>query len=80
MSWEKFNDNCAGCRPVILDVVTKKPLPDNHPAVVTMNRVWAGTSLQEREAFHRVTCLNSRDALDLYLMGQITRRFEQASV
>jgi hypothetical protein len=72
MSWEKFDDDCEGCRPVILDIDTRRPLPDDHPAMQKIRAIWATTSFQQREAFHNVMCLNSRDPLELTLVKQIT--------
>jgi hypothetical protein len=40
-----------------------------------MMAVWATTTLAQREAFHRVTCLNSRDAIDLFIVQGLTKKF-----
>jgi hypothetical protein len=79
MSWEEFDDNCPGCRPAILDLETGKALPEEHPLMVKMAGVWATTSLAERRAWHRVTCLNSRDNLDLLLAENLVARFKAAA-
>jgi len=76
MSREVFDDNCPGCRPAILDPITKRVLPEDDPIMVKMLEVWAGTTLQEREMYHRVMCLNSRDPLDLFIVRGIVERFE----
>ena len=78
MSREKFDDECPGCRPVLVGPDTLKPLPDSHPAMVAIHRVWETTTRVEREAFHRATCNNSRDPQDLMLVHGITQRFQQA--
>jgi hypothetical protein len=44
MSIEKFDDDCPGCRPAIIDIKTKKVLPDDHPVMAAMLRIWAETS------------------------------------
>lgn len=35
--------------------------------MVRIGKIWDETSLEVREAWHRVTCLNSRDPKDLGL-------------
>jgi hypothetical protein len=76
MSREIFDDNCPGCRPAILDPQTKRVLPDDDPMMVKMLEVWAETTLGERQIYHRVMCLNSRDPLDLFIVRGIIERFE----
>jgi hypothetical protein len=76
MSIEQFDDNCPGCRPAILDMQTRKVLPDNHPLMEKMLGVWATTTLGERQAYHRVMCQNSRDAVDLFIVRTVVARFE----
>lgn len=71
MSIEKFDDNCPGCRPVILDIVTHKPLPESDPAMQKMLAIWARSSYEQREAFHNVMCNNSRDAYELALVKEL---------
>lgn len=65
MSFEQYEEECSGCRPVVLDVKTLKALPPEHPIMQAVNSVWEQTTRAEREAFHRVTCQNSRDASDV---------------
>jgi len=60
----------------MLDVQTGKVLPEDHPIMRKMLGVWAETTLSERQAYHRVMCLNSRDPLDLFLVRGIIERFE----
>lgn len=60
MSREKFDANCPGCRPVLLDVRTGKTFPDDSPAMKAINRVWHNMTLPEKEAWHEFTCQNSR--------------------
>jgi hypothetical protein len=78
MSKHKFDDDCPGCRPALVDVETGKAMPQNHPTMVRVNEVWAETTLQEREAFHQVTCLNNRSTENLKLAMAITRRIQDA--
>ena len=76
MSIQQFDDNCPGCRPAILDVQTGKLLPDDHPVMAKMLGIWATTTLGQRQAYHRVMCLNSRDPLDLFLVRSVVDRLE----
>jgi hypothetical protein len=76
MSIEKFDDNCPGCRPAILDLKTGKVLSDDDPVMAKMLGIWATTTLAQRQAYHRVMCLNSRDAVDLLLVRTVIDRFE----
>jgi hypothetical protein len=77
MSFQEFDDNCPGCRPAILDIKTKKVLPDDHPVMRAMLEVWAKTSVGERRAYHRVMCLNSRDAIDLYIVNNVISKLKE---
>jgi hypothetical protein len=76
MSLQEYQDNCPGCRPAIVDVKTGVILPDDDPMMVRMLAVWATTSVAQRRAYHRVMCLNSRDAIDLFIVNQIVRKLE----
>jgi len=80
MAWETYDDTCDGCKPVLLDLTTGKLLPDDNPAVRAMARIWDQMSLAERQAFHRVTCLNSRAQADLLVIQSIQRQMQKAAV
>lgn len=60
----------------MLDIKTGRVLPDSDPLMVKLLGVWATTTLSERQAYHRVMCLNSREPLDLFLTDGIVKRFE----
>ena len=79
MSIEKFDDNCPGCRPAILDLKTGKVLPDDNPVMAKMLGIWATTTLAQRQAYHRVMCLNSRETVDLLLVRALMDRFKGAA-
>jgi hypothetical protein len=78
MSHDKFDDTCKGCPPAILDVTTGLKLSDDHPVMQAVNRVWEGTTSEEREAFHRVCCQNSRDPKDLAVMKMVADRIQKS--
>lgn len=78
MSWEHFEDTCAGCRPAAMDASTGKVLGAEHPIMRAINLVWEGTTREEREAFHRFTCQNSRDQKVLAAVMGINMRIQAA--
>ena len=78
MSRRIFDDNCPGCRPAIVDTRTGKVLPDSAPEMSAALAVWGRASPREREAFHAVCCLNSRDAADLGPAAALVERIKQA--
>lgn len=80
MSCEKFDPNCQGCRPAIIDPRTGKVLPADDPVMEIVNRVWDASPLDEQEAFWRVTVKNSRNLRDLDLMQALTSRMTASGV
>jgi len=50
-----------------------RALPFNDPVQQAAQRAWAKTTRTQREAFHRFTCLNSREPVDMQLVDQINR-------
>jgi hypothetical protein len=76
MSCERFDPNCRHCMPVMLDMETRKPLPDDHPLMLVLMRAWRAASRDEQEAFWRVTIKNSRDPSDLQLCRRILSALE----
>lgn len=65
MSQRIFEEDCPGCRPVLLDSRTKQPLPKDSPEMSAVMLVWGAASSAEKEAFHAACCNNSRDPADL---------------
>lgn len=78
MSRSTFDDECPSCRPAMLDVRTRLPLADDSPAMKIVNRLWGETTIAERQAWHRFTCLNSRAVDDLRLAKVFADRVEAA--
>lgn len=76
MSRLEYDDNCAGCRPVILSLDGKEI---REPYVLAaIDLVWSLTTLAERRAWHRFTCLNSRAAGDVEAARSITAGIQRA--
>jgi len=78
VSWDKFEDECAACKPVLLDLETRHVLPADSPEMLAVDKVWARTTHAEREAFHRVTCLNSRVVEDLQVVQELSEKMSRA--
>jgi hypothetical protein len=79
MSEEKFEEDCYGCRPAILDAQTGTKLPDDHPVVVMANKVYDSFSREEKEAYHRFCCQNSRAPGDVAVAAKLAKGIEQAA-
>jgi hypothetical protein len=62
----------------MVDVQTGKVLPDDSPQMQCVLGIWAGTTREEREAFHRFTCLNSRAKSDMQTMADLSTRIQKA--
>ncbi len=78
MSIELFSDECAGCRPAMIDMTTGKPVPEDAAFMRAILGVWAGTTRGERLAWHRVTCQNSRNEMDMLFCHGLQKRFQAA--
>jgi len=78
MSRDKFDDNCAGCKPMMMDPVTRMVYPDDHPMMVVVLRLWSETTIEERRAWHRFTCQNSRAVEDLKFAQTFSERIDAA--
>lgn len=78
MSLDRFNDDCKGCQPALLDAQTGQKVPDDDPMMKAIMKVWATTPRVSKQAYHRVTCQNSRDPNDLRLVQTIIEKFQKA--
>jgi hypothetical protein len=65
MSKEEFDENCEGCRPAIIDLTTRTVQPQDSPMMKIANACFDRLTRDEKAAWHRVTCKNSRDPADL---------------
>ncbi len=65
MSTDSFDENCPGCQPAMLDLSTGKPYPANSPTMIKVREVWASMPRDVKEAWHRVSCKNSRADADM---------------
>jgi hypothetical protein len=78
MSLETHDDNCPGCRPVMVNAKTGEMVAADSPVMAVIDRVWDATNLLERQAWHRVTCQNSRLVSDLRIVEAISQRMASA--
>lgn len=79
MEDHEFCDSCPGCRPVLIDPATGKPLPDDSPVMKAVNAFWDNrTSYAERRAFIEVTLKNSREPHELGLAMEMMTRLKGA--
>jgi len=46
--------------------------------MVALIRIWNATTSEERHAFHRFTCQNSRDPQDIAVMQNLSERIQTA--
>ena len=79
MSRESHDDNCEGCKPALIDTTTGQPLAPDSPMMQAVMGVWAKTTLPQRQAWHRVTCLMSRDPEDVRLAEQFVQDVQNAT-
>jgi len=78
MSIERFDDECPGCRPAMMDVRTGKLFPADSAEMKIVDRLWRETTPEERRAWHRFTCQNSRALVDVQLAEAFGKRLEHA--
>jgi hypothetical protein len=78
MSRKAFSEDCSGCRPALLDPKTRRPLPNNDPAVILVNKVFDELSQADKVAWHRFACLNARDLEAIMAAKRLADRFEAA--
>lgn len=73
MSRQNYQDDCPGCRPVVLDVIAKQV---DEAMTAKVLEFWKTTTLVQRKAFHRFTCLNSRETEDLRIIARLRKQME----
>jgi hypothetical protein len=62
----------------MMDVKIGRVLASDSVEMTTVNRLWQETTLEERRAWHRVTCQNSRALADVRLVKVFSDRLEAA--
>jgi hypothetical protein len=77
MSWKQFEEDCSGCRPVLIDTQTGQVSAPDSPEQKIIDDLWGATTKPERVAWHAVTCLNSRAPEHLTLMQGFAQRIQE---
>jgi len=78
MSRDRFDDECPGCRPAMMDVKTGRLFADDSAEMSAVNRLWGATTPEERRAWHRFTCQDSRAPEDMILVRAFSDRVQAA--
>jgi hypothetical protein len=78
MSRHEYSDDCPDCRPIVIDPRTGKSVPDDHPVIVAVMKMWNSSNLKQRKAYHAVTCNNSQDPKDIALLETMMMRVGHA--
>ena len=76
MSRRKYEPECRGCLPVIIDLKTGEVHPDDHPFMRPIIELWNQQNEATRKAWHAVTCLNSKRPEDLRLVQPFVARVQ----
>lgn len=79
MSWKEYEEGCPGCRPLLLDANTGKPMDPESDHMRTINSVFDSATIQEKQAFHNFMCNNSRKPMEVALVQGLIARFQQAA-
>jgi hypothetical protein len=67
-------ESCPGCRPIVIDPVSGHP---HRKLTLVAEKSFLAATPEQRKAWHRVTCLNSRDPTDLILAHKIVEGIER---
>jgi hypothetical protein len=78
MTLEAHDDDCPGCKPALLNIDTGEPEPDNSPIMQVVFGIWDTLTLAERQAWHRVTCQNSREPADMRVAKSFAETIQKA--
>jgi hypothetical protein len=67
----EYRDDCEGCQPALMDPTTGIKFAEDSPEIVAIRGWWKTVTLDDKKAFHRVCCFNSRDPGDLSIMERL---------
>jgi hypothetical protein len=62
----------------MLDVRTQQLLPDDSPEMVAVLRLWNALSHEDKQAWHRFTCQNSRAVADIAFAKRFSDDVQEA--
>lgn len=72
-----MNHHPNECRIAMLDPTTGRQLGSDHPVTRAAVAVFNEATTEEREAWHRFCCENSRDAADITVAEELTLRIKE---
>lgn len=78
MSQDTYEDQCAMCRPILINPKTGKVMAQDSLEMAAINKVWEATTREERQAFHNVCCNNSRSDTDMILCNGLIDKIQTA--
>lgn len=78
MSKEKIDNECKGCRPAAIDARDGKVLRDDSAIMKAINRVWDGSTDDERSRYHRFMHNTSPTTADTESISDIIGRMQAA--
>lgn len=74
-----YREDCPGCQLRLIDPLTGRVVPEEHPASKLASRVWWEMPLATRAACQRVWVHNSRNAPDLAAVADLAAAIEAAA-
>jgi hypothetical protein len=77
VSREQHNDDCRGCKPALINSLTRQLEPEDSPRMKAILEVWWKTTREEREAWHAATCLGDTSPDAMRLVRPLVLRFQQ---
>lgn len=77
MSRDRFEEECPGCRPVLIDVKTGQACAPDSREQQVINALWDKTTKADRVAWHAVTCLNSRVPDHIKVVMEFTKKIQE---
>ena len=78
MSRDFYEDDCAGCKPAIIDQKTGQVMSDTDPIMVRVNAAFEKASRPQKMAWHNITCHNSRDPEDMTAVQPLLDSIQKA--
>ena len=78
MSRTKYNEECPGCLPVLIDTKTGNVFSADHPTMKSIMALWGHADRKTRKAWHAVTCMNSRRGKDMALVRPFVEKIQAA--
>lgn len=70
-------EGCAGCRPAVFNPETGSV---DEPLTLIAEKIYDAATPETRRAWHRVTCLNSRDLIDVNLAKSMVIALQRAAM